>query len=166
MIYEPDYKITAGGQDVPFLFRSLTFKKYCDRKGIELDELVRMVYKTILSKDRIEAEGLQDVRDIKINDFADILLAAHETYCLYHKITFRAKEEDAFMWIDEMGGIINSRKEQMEVMLLFACKLLNIDPAMARATTDEAESGEKNAETPAMNGSPGGSSTGLDAKRA
>lgn len=120
----PDYTITVDGGQVHFSFNSYMYKKYCEKKGIELHELLRRVQKTLTTEAEMTDE-LKAVKGFTQDDLPDILLTAHQTYCLYNKLPFEAGELEAFQWIDAMGGLTVGNYG--EVFLKFIAKLLNID---------------------------------------
>lgn len=158
MIYQPDYTLKIDGQDVNFLFTSLTYKKFCDRKGIELDYLLKMVQKSFAKPEDITDE-MKQVKDLKIEDYIDILLSANETYCIYHRIPFNADIPDAYQWVDALGGFVSGLQKRNSLILLFVAKLLNVDLGVLSVEAKPVEQVEKNAVAPVVNGSPGASST-------
>jgi hypothetical protein len=126
----PDYSIG----DSHFVFNSFMYKKYCEAKGIELEDLLKQV-KAMLD------EG----RGFKTADFPDILLAANKSYCLYNKQPFTAGEMEAYEWLDQMGGLVNGVSARIHVFKLFIARLLNIDPGALNA---EVETSETQPQTP------------------
>jgi hypothetical protein len=149
MIYIPDYTIGESH----FLFNSLAFKKYCEKKGMELEDLLT------------DVKAMLDTgKGFRTADFPDILLAGHQSWCLYNKLPFTADEATAYMWMDELGGIVGGVGNRIELFKVIIGKLLNIDPALLEAKSETTETEEKkslNGETPELmsEGSPGGSST-------
>lgn len=154
MVYQPDYTITVAGAQVNFLFTSYTFKAFCERRGIELDELLKVVYKTLTPPEE-QGEELKDVEPMKTKDYPDLLLAGHEAWCIYNRIPFRAGIPEAYEWIDAMGGIVGGITQRNVLFGRFVARLLNIDETRVEV---KAEGGEKNAEAPGIS-SPGEPST-------
>lgn len=134
MIINPSYTIQPG--DVHLLFNSFMFKKYCERKGIELHQLLQKVQK---STEQEPSEELKDVKPFTTDDIPDILYAGHETYCRYNKIPFQVDETDVYTWIDAMGGPVSGTAKFAEVITYFFGKLLNIDVEMLNASVVEEE---------------------------
>jgi hypothetical protein len=106
MIYNAD--LTIGNDS--FMFSTYTFKKYCDKRGIELEGLYELM-----------AQGTA----FKSKDLPELLLTANETWCLYNNKKFEANELKAYSWIDQLGGFNDLRI--VEVYKTFASKLLNVE---------------------------------------
>lgn len=120
----PHYTITVNGEPVHFCFNSYMFKKYCEKKGIELGELLAKVQKTLTTSEEMP-EHLKDVKGFTPDDIPDILLTAHQTYQLYNKLPFEAGELEAYQWIDALGGL--TAASYGDLFLVFISRLLNID---------------------------------------
>lgn len=143
MVYKPDFTINTESEQVNFLFTSYTFKAFCERKGIELEDLLQVVSKTITPKEQ-QDESLRDVQPFKTKDYPALLLAANEAWCVYHKTPFTAGEAEAYQWIDVMGGLVGGVNTRNELFARFVARLLNIDETRVEAKGEP----EKNAEAP------------------
>lgn len=141
MLYTHDYTIKTTEGDIHLLFNSFFYKKYCERKGIELSDLLKRVQKTLDVQG--ENETLKDVKGFTQEDLSDILLTGHQTYCLYNKEPFTATELESYMWIDSLGGLVNSVGAFGEVFALFISKLLNIDTDKLKVSEGEKKSRSK-----------------------
>jgi hypothetical protein len=122
----PDYSLG----ETHFLFNSFMYKKYCEGKGIELEDLLQQVHAM-----------LKEGKGFKTKDYPDILLAAHKSYCLYNKLPFNAGELEAYEWIDQMGGLVSGVDGRVQVFKLFIARLLNIDPGALDAKVENVEAG-------------------------
>jgi hypothetical protein len=122
----PDYSLG----ETHFLFNSFMYKKYCEGKGIELEDLLQQVHAM-----------LKEGKGFKTKDYPDILLAAHKSYCLYNKQPFNAGELEAYEWIDQMGGLVSGVDGRVQVFKLFIARLLNIDPGALDAKVENVEEG-------------------------
>jgi hypothetical protein len=142
MIYKPDYTLTTQeGTEVHFLFASYAYKKYCERKGIELEDLLNIVLKSATDRDSLSEEEklkyderYQNVPNFKAADFEAMLLSAHEAWQVYHKLPVSVPEGEASKWIDEMGGILTLKRQ--DIYKLFFCRLLNVDPGALSVETE------------------------------
>lgn len=84
MIYSPDYTIQLPeGGEVHLLFNTWAIKKYCEKQGIEMEELLTR---------------------LKVKELPDLMLSAAESYARYNKQEFKATDLDACEWMDAMGG--------------------------------------------------------------
>lgn len=136
MVVKPDYTIAVNGEEVHFAFNSYMFKKYCEKQGIELHELLAKVQKTLTREDELPDE-LKSVQGFMPSDLPDILLVANQTYCLYNKLPFSAGELEACQWLDAIGGLLS--KGYGELFIAFISKLLNIDPGNLKMEEKKSE---------------------------
>lgn len=137
MIFTPDYSITLPeGQRIDLLFSSYFYKKYCERKGIELHEFLKQIG-TVLSAKEDEEPGR--VKGFTNDDMPEIILVAHQVWCHYNKIPCDKTEADAYLWIDAMGGLVNGMATYSELFKVFVARLFNIDPGMVKTTVEELE---------------------------
>jgi hypothetical protein len=106
---QPDYEIQLEGGKIPLLFTSWTFREFSLRNGVEFEDLINRIN-----------EG----RPIVANQIPDLLLIAAKAYCFHNKVEFQYDEADAFMWIDELGGL-NSMK-LADIIKVYLSRLLKI----------------------------------------
>lgn len=132
----PDYTITVNGEAVHFVFNSYTYKKYCEREGIELHELLAKVQKSLTPKNELTDE-MKSVKGFMPDDLPGILLVANQTYSLYNKLPFTAGELEAFQWLDAIGGLLSTTYG--ELFITFISKLLNIDPERLKMEEKKSE---------------------------
>jgi hypothetical protein len=111
MIYTPDYSIDLPESKVPLLFNTWTFREYSLKIGEELEDMY---------------QGIASGKALKSKNIPDLLLIAAKSYARFNKKEFSFSEDDAFMWLDHMGGY-NSEK-LIKVYKVFVSKLLNISP--------------------------------------
>jgi hypothetical protein len=118
----PDYTI----DNVNFSFNSYALQKYCNQKGIEMEDLYNMV-----------REGTA----FKSSELPALLLVAAESYALYNKQPFTFTELDAFGWIDSVGGFNSSKV--VDVFKIFAARLLNVDLSLLNIEEQEEKNGDR-----------------------
>ena len=127
MTYTADYTLTLkDGKKIELLFNSYAYRRYSERKGFELDELLGKI-------NQMFTKG----RAVSINDIPELLLAGHESYCKYNNLAFTATDLDAMQWVDDAGGFVNGIAVFAELYTTFLAKLLNIDPDAIEATAEE-----------------------------
>lgn len=146
MIHTADYHIG----DVPLLFNSWTFRQYCRRVDIDLDQLFEHIG--------------QGERVIKTDHMPDLLYVAAESWCRFNNKTFTYTELDAYTWVDTMGGY-RLNEQWSALVKVFMMKLLNIPQERFEvlwAGEEQADGGKKKA----AKGSPGTASTKKASKRA
>jgi hypothetical protein len=137
MTYPADYTIA----DSHFLFNSYAFKAFSRRRGLELSELLKIVAKTV-TKPEDETEEMKLVKGFTEDDATDVLLAGHQSWCLYNKQEFKADEATANTWIDQLGGYQAGRDEIVKLYIVFACRLFNLDPSGQTEAVQEKKSVE------------------------
>lgn len=118
MTLKPDY--TIG--DVHFSFGSWMQKTYCEKMGMELDDLHTSM-----------ANGTA----FKVKHLPLLLKTGAEAYSLFNKENKQYTELDAFQWIDSIGGF--NSQEVVELFKTFASSVLSIDKSKLDVLTQEAE---------------------------
>ena len=112
---KPDYiiKLQSGGE-IPLLFNNWTFTQFSAKKGMDFDELEALIFQ-------------DDPRPFKMTEVPMVLLLAHETWCFFNDQEFKAKEKDAFLWIEETGGMRSTL--YAETYKRFLMRYLNLTDA-------------------------------------
>lgn len=77
------------GSEVPLLFRTWTFARFCEINN-------NMTFPDLLQLFR---------NGFTLKAVADLMLCANEYHCLKDQKPFTFSSLDAYMWIDEMGGL-------------------------------------------------------------
>ena len=130
MTYTPDYILELkDGKKVELLFNTRTYRKLSEKKGIELDQLYEQIH-ALLTKGKTVALG----------DIPALLLAGHESYCVYNNLPFDATELDADLWVDNVGGMVSGIAAFQTLYATFLSKLLNIDASALETETVEKKS--------------------------
>jgi hypothetical protein len=120
MQFLPDYTIKLNdGKEVHFLFNTWTFRGFCNKKGIELEDLFI---------------NIQTGIPFKVKDLPELLLVAAQSYAKYNSVPFQYTDEDACMWLDIIGGI--NSPELKTIYVLFVSKLVNVDPKQFEVLVD------------------------------
>lgn len=139
MSYTPDHQIG----EVKLLFNSWTFRHFCRRINIELDELFNNI-----------GEG----KLIKTEHFPELLFTAAESYCKFNNLPLTYTELDAYTWIDEIGGFTYSEKWN-GIIRSFMGKLLNLSPEQFEVLWSGQATEPAGDKKKAESGSPGTAST-------
>jgi hypothetical protein len=107
MKHSPDYEIQlTGGEKIPLLFNTWTFKNFTRLKGIEYEDFLELV---------------QRGQGFKGNDLPDLFFLAAQSYFRFNDVTFPYTDLEAYAWVDELGGM-NSVK-LIEVYKIFFGKV-------------------------------------------
>jgi hypothetical protein len=101
-----DYILKTSGEEVPLLFNTKMLKDYSILKNMEYEDLESMVLSG---------------KAFKINDISDVLLTAHQTWCLYNNKECTKTEPDACAWLDDTEAV--DAKVLGDVFLVFAAKV-------------------------------------------
>jgi len=82
------YTFTSEGKEVTLRFNTWAGHRFCKLKGISFEDYLNFLQNSM-----------------NVENFALLLLCAHESFCLSAKEPFEAKEYDSFCWIDSLGGL-------------------------------------------------------------
>lgn len=129
MKYPAHFEITTSeGVKVPLLFNSWMFRKFCQFKKMELEDLM---------------DGIRFGKAFKMADLPDLLLIAAETFCRFNGTQFVHTDLDATLWVDDLGGY--NSKAMGDIYIVFVAKLLNVSPEklMVEVSGKEEEQEEK-----------------------
>lgn len=109
-MYAPDFNIPLpDGRNVALLFNSWTYRNYCQRIGVEYEDLLMQI-----------ANG----SSFRAKNLPTLLTTAAEAHAKFNDREFVVKELDADKWIDALGGF-SSPKIVNELFKIFVAKLLN-----------------------------------------
>lgn len=122
MRYTPDYQLKLkDGREIPLLFHTSMYRKYCEYKRIQLKDLFQRIQNTVPSEEDNKGELFTAL------DLADILLLAHQCYCRGNRIECTADEFEAEDWIEQLGGFIGAIEVNTKIFTLFVSKLARVD---------------------------------------
>jgi hypothetical protein len=126
MVYSPDYTISlAQGKQIPLLFNTWAYKKFCQSIGIELEELLS----------RLSANQEEQKPIIRFSELTNFFLCAAESYCRYNNQQFTQTDLDACGWVDALGGVTSPKLREMAIIAV--SKLINVNPeALAAIDAD------------------------------
>lgn len=85
---EADYVLKLKGGDVPLSFRYKTFVDYSQLKGMDYEDVGRLI-----------AQGA----GFKGNDIPVLLLTAHKVWCIFNGKECTKTELDSMLWMDELN---------------------------------------------------------------
>jgi hypothetical protein len=93
--HSPDYQIElTGGDKIPLLFNTWTFKNFTRLKGLEFEDFLNEV---------------QSGKGFKGNDLPDLFFLAAQSYYRFNDIEFKYTDIDAYDWVDQLGGMNSTR---------------------------------------------------------
>lgn len=122
MIFIPDYSLTVEDQPLHFLFNTRALKRYCQSKGLEMEEFYVKIQKAL--PDAVTDEKYAHIKPFVLTDLGDLLLHGNESWCAYNKIPFAATDLDSDYWVDTIGGTANVVRVFSEILLCIIRKIV------------------------------------------
>jgi hypothetical protein len=106
-----DYTLKLKKGEIPLLFNTKMLKDYSISKKMEYEDLENAI---------ISGSAF------KVNDISDVLLMAHQTWCLYNSKACTYTELDACSWLDDTEALTPAIIG--EIFLVFAAKVFRTTP--------------------------------------